>query len=80
MSTEVSCKKFINIINNLLDEMAPMKKLTKKEMSLKHKPWISFGILTSMKTRDKLLKDFLNETNLTKKMNYLSNTKNTETL
>ena len=67
MSTEVSCKKFINIINKLLDEMAPMKKLTKKEMSLKHKPWISLGILTSMKTRDKLLKDFLNETNITKK-------------
>ena len=76
MSTEVSCKKFINIINKLLDEMAPMKKLTKKEMSLKHKPWISLGILTSMKTRDKLLKDFLNETNITKKKtNYLSNTK-----
>ena len=40
-------------INYLLDELAPYKKLSKKEYKLK--PWINKNILAHMKKRDKLL-------------------------
>ena len=42
-------------INYLLDELAPYKKLSKKEHKLKFKPWINKYILARMKKRDKLL-------------------------
>ena len=62
MNTNSSCQSFYNKITILLNEMAPYKKLTKKEISLKQKPWISPGILRSMQTRDKLYRDFLTQT------------------
>jgi len=39
--------------------MAPFKKLSKKEIELKQKPWLTSGILKSMKTRDNLYKKFM---------------------
>ena len=42
-------------INNLLDITAPYKKLSKKEIKLKSKPWVNNEILSLMKKRDKLL-------------------------
>ena len=50
-------KNFYEKVERLLDEMAPIKKLTQKEQGLKNRPWITSGILTSMKKRDKLYKD-----------------------
>jgi len=67
MSTNESCSKFYNTITKLLDEMAPFKKLTKKELKLKQNPWITPGILASMRTRDQLHKNFLKENILDKK-------------
>ena len=49
--------------------MAPFRKMTKKELTLKQYPWISHGIITSMKKRDKLYKDFLIERDITAKNN-----------
>jgi len=40
--------KFYDKVTKLLDEMAPYKKITKKEISLQQKPWITQGILTFM--------------------------------
>ena len=40
---------FFHKIENLLDEMAPFKRLTKKEIGLQQRPWITKGILISMK-------------------------------
>ena len=62
MNTNTSCSIFYDKITKLLDEMAPFKKLTKKEISLKNKPWISQGILKSIKERDKIYKNFTTET------------------
>ena len=45
---------FYNQINILLDEVAPYKKLTKKEIKLKSKPWITIDIQHLMQKRDKL--------------------------
>ena len=39
----------------LLDEFAPYKKLSNKDLKLKSKPWINNLILIEMKKRDKLL-------------------------
>ena len=47
--------------------MAPLKKLSKKDAALQNKPWITSGILTSMKKRDILYKDFATEKDPTKK-------------
>ena len=42
-------------VTYLLDEFAPYKKLSKKEIKLKSKPWINKEILAEMSKRDKLL-------------------------
>ena len=47
--------------------MAPYRKLTKKEVSLQHKPWITHGILTSMAKWDTIYKDFVKEKDPNKK-------------
>ena len=47
-----------NHITYILDELAPYKKLSKREIKLKSKPWINNDILNQMKERDKLLKKF----------------------
>ena len=49
---------FYQHINYILDELAPYKKLTKKEIRLKSKPWITNVILSKIKVRDKLLRKF----------------------
>ena len=47
---------FLDKINRLLDEMAPIRKLTKKEMDLKQNPWLTTGIFKSIKARDDIHK------------------------
>ena len=63
MKTNYCLNLFYNTTTKLLDEMAPFKRLTKKEVSLKQRPWITTGILISMKKRDCLYKDMAKETN-----------------
>ena len=46
--------------------MAPVQKLTKKEIGLSNRPWITFGILASMKQRYKLYKEYTLEKTLQK--------------
>ena len=50
--------KLYNYICNILDEMAPYKKLTKREVKLKFKPWIDNNILSKIKDRDKFLRKY----------------------
>ena len=61
MNVNTNCQIFYNQINKLLDETAPYKKLTKKETSLKISPWITQGILKSIKIRDQLYKSYSTE-------------------
>ena len=42
-------------INNILDTLAPYKKLSKKELKLKTKPWVNNETLSLMNKRDKIL-------------------------
>ena len=57
----VSFSSFNNTLNFYLDEMAPYKKMTQKELRLMRKPWISRDILNKCKERDKLLKEITKE-------------------
>ena len=49
-----SFDQFLGKINNILDSHAPMKKMTRKDIKQKYKPWITNGILKSIKRKDKL--------------------------
>ena len=62
---------FLKHITCLLDKMAPFKKLSKKEIELKQKPWLTSGILKSMKTRDNLYKKFMLAKDPLRKQNLL---------
>ena len=50
IDTNSSTKNLLDNVNNLLDQMAPVKKLTRKEKGLIDRPWITSGILASMRT------------------------------
>ena len=55
-SVDANFSSFYNKIDSLLNVMAPLKKQTKREQRLENRPWITKGILVSMKKRDELLK------------------------
>ena len=54
--TEISYNKFYGKLDDILNHMAPYKKLTQKEIRLAQMPWITQGLLVSMRVRDKLYK------------------------
>ena len=49
---------FLLNLHILIEKHCPEKKLNKKMMKLRDKPWINFQILKMMKIRDKLFKQF----------------------
>ena len=54
-------------MNKLLDKYIPWKKLTKNEYKRKFKPWITDGILTKIKQRNKMFQKYANCKDDTKK-------------
>ena len=48
-------KKMKEIINTYL----PLKRLSKKDLKIQAKPWITYGIRSSIKRQDKLLRKFI---------------------
>ena len=64
-----------NHTNQLLDSFSPYRKLTRKKIKLKSKPWINREILDLMKKRDKLLHKFCKEQEPVKKENLHTNFK-----
>ena len=44
---------FLFKVDNLLDKHAPFKEQAKRQEKLRFKPWISKGILASIKRKDK---------------------------
>ena len=59
MDSNVSLNNFKETIYKVLDKHMPLKKATKKELKLESKPWITQGILNSIKRRDLLLKKYI---------------------
>ena len=62
-----SFDKFFLIVKTLLDTYAPIQKLTKAESKLKSKPWLTRGIMTSIKKKNKIYKKFIKAKNSTEK-------------
>ena len=52
----------------ILDKLAPIRKLTKREANLSQVPWLTKGILKSMNSRDNLHKKYLKEKNAKKRI------------
>ena len=46
-------------INEIIDNYAPLRKLSKKEIKQLSKPWITVGIRNSISKHDKLLRKFI---------------------
>ena len=54
-------------INEIIDTHIPLKKLTKKDFKLQEKPWITTGIIKSIKRRDNLLRQYINSNDVAHK-------------
>ena len=67
-----SLENIHNHVHFILDEFAPFKKLNKREIKLKSKPWISKEILFLMWKRDKLFSKYHKCKNPTYKPNLFS--------
>ena len=55
--TNQSFDRFFNVFETLLDAHAPLKKLTNKEVKIHLKLWLTNGIMTSTRQKDKLYKN-----------------------
>ena len=60
--------------------MAPVKTLTKKEIGLQQRPWITPDILAAINERNKLYKEFIEEKSPNLKMINTADIKQNETL
>ena len=59
IDTNTSVSNFYFKIEKLLHEMAPVKRLTKKEIGLQQRPWITPDIMSAINERNKLYKEFI---------------------
>ena len=50
---------FLRLVNRILDKHVPTKIIEKKENKITSKPWVTRGIKTSMKIRDKFYKQMI---------------------
>ena len=57
-SVDESFNSFFTQFSNLLNNHAPIIKLSKRQLKLKSKPWITKDLLTSMKIQDNYFSDF----------------------
>ena len=57
---ERSLDNLLDKINKLIDKHAPLRKITRSEFKQTRKPWITNGILTSIKNKDKLYHKYIN--------------------
>ena len=62
-----SLKNILNISNSLLDKYAPLKQISKKQMKTNSRPWITKGILTSIRKKYKIHSKFLKAKDQTRK-------------
>ena len=63
----ISTKKFISKINNLINHRAPLKELSNAKEKLQNKPWITKGILKSIKNKNTQYKTMCRTKDLTKR-------------
>ena len=66
-SIDDNVNSLIAIFKNILNRHAPMRPMSKKEQRLCSKPWITPGILNSIKTKNKLFENYFKSNNPDKK-------------
>ena len=66
------------MIEMLLYTYAPIQKLAKAELKLKSKPWLTKGMLTSIKKKNKILKNLSKLKTQLKKTFYIMNSNTIE--
>ena len=66
-NTEKSYKTFLEKFESLLDTYAPLKKLSKNELKLKDKPWITPGLQKSISIKNQFLSKFIKSKDPNKK-------------
>ena len=54
-----SLSSFFKVLSDLIDRYVPTVQLSKKQLKLRSKPWITSGILSSIRVRDRLLKSVI---------------------
>ena len=75
MDSDFSFNKFMETVNLNLDKHMPWKKMSKKDFKLEAKPWITPGILASIKRRDLLLQKYINAPEGENKKVFICNTR-----
>ena len=66
---EKSMNNLLKLTDHTVDKYYPLQKLTRKEFKQTLKPWITTGILNSIKRKDELFKKYMNCKNSTIKDN-----------
>ena len=62
-SSDQHFQDFFKTLESLVNDHAPLKKLTKKQLTLKSKPWINQHIQRRMNYRDRIFKKYQSERN-----------------
>lgn len=71
-NASVAFESFFNALLSLVDKHAPFVQLSKKQMKLRSKPWITKDILVSIRVRDRLFKSFIKSKNEIERVNLYS--------
>jgi len=58
----ITCKNFILMFNNILDQHAPFRFASRKETRSFNKPWLTKGFLTSISKKNALYKKCYQQT------------------
>ena len=75
LNDDNSTTKFLDKINMLLDNYAPLKRVKKYKLKFKSKPWITLGLQKSISVKNKLLSNFTNKKDPILKDKYHTNYK-----
>ena len=67
LDANLAFNNFYSAIVPIIDNFMPLEKVKNKDHKRRYKPWITNGILTSMKRRDKLLQQYIKIKEITSK-------------
>ena len=70
---EKSMNNLLRISDQIIDKYYPLHKLTRKEFKQTRKPWITNGILKSIKRKDELFRKYMKCKPKSSKLTYTMN-------
>ena len=66
-NVDLSSKNFLKTFDSIIDKHLPLRKLTIQEKKLSQKPWITTGILNSIKNRNRKYRKYQRAKDVTRK-------------